>query len=108
MRKMSPRSQPDDLARLEERAVRAERLTKLAEHPGWQELMDILDQAQELYDRQILAQLRTGTLTQREMFKYEDTMRAYRLFRQNPERAAKELETALGKVKRAQPEKEES
>lgn len=93
---------PDPLDKLEAAAIKAERLRQLTTHPGWEELMKNLQQAQEILDRNLLNQARAGTLTERQMHRYEDTSRAYRLFRENPERAAKELETLLKKIERAQ------
>lgn len=97
-------NEAEKLERLEERATRAQALDSLSKHPGWEVLMGMLDEAQEIYDRQVLAQLRVGTLTEREVHRYEDTTRAYKLFRQQPARAAKALETTLRKMQSAQPD----
>lgn len=100
---MSQRREPD-LEKLEAAAVRANRLSTLVGHPGWEEMTTMLREQQEQWDRTTLAKARSGTLTERDIHWYEGISYFIKTFSAKPGEAQTKLETLLRKVQQAQPD----
>lgn len=92
------------LEKLEAAAIRAQRLSTLEGHEGWEELRLMLQEQQDNLDKDLLSMARAGTLTERFLHRYEDVSRTIRVFLSRPDRAEKKLDTLLQKVKQAQHE----